>query len=166
MSDELLTRLDAVCVSEENSRLCHSAARRIRELQAQLAAPVAVKVKPLVWTDRKDGAFSAGVYAVRPSHGQGPEPFMLTFGTRIVSWHPDADAAKSAAQAHHEAHTLSSVSGRASTLTQARADALEDAAKIVRDMAQEILDHHSPASAVNALKAADRAIRALKDATP
>jgi hypothetical protein len=50
----------------------------------------------------------------------------------------------------------------AALVKRARAEALEDAAKIVRDMAQEILDHHAPASAVNALKAAERSFRALK----
>lgn len=35
--DDLLKRLDAPYASEHNGPLCHSAARRIRELEAQLA---------------------------------------------------------------------------------------------------------------------------------
>ncbi len=70
----------------------------------------AVKVKPLVWNDRHENSH-ADVYSARQSHGQGPDAYMLARGSNIIGWHPNLEAAKSAAQADHESRVRQALEG-------------------------------------------------------
>jgi hypothetical protein len=87
---------------------------RIRELEAQLAAPVAVKVKPLVWENvNEDGCIQIAVgfnsvYRVWLSADKIARWQAAYMDEWFVASGP-LDAAKSAAQAHHEARVLASI---------------------------------------------------------
>lgn len=57
-----------------------------------------VTVKPLEW----DGRPRADVYSVNDSYGQGPEPFFLSRGNRVLGWFQTVEAAKAFAQTDFE----------------------------------------------------------------
>lgn len=105
MSD-LLMRLDEAAndthfIDHETAR---EAAARIRELEAQLAAPVAVKVKPLVW--------EAGARDQRRADSIVGEFCVTFFGGRwFYKGEPRGGmlAAQAAAQADYDARILSAV---------------------------------------------------------
>jgi hypothetical protein len=89
------------------------AAARIRELEAQLAAP-AVKVKPLVWEDWADVPVRVasaqtilGRYKVQErASGAG---WMLVFPNGNLTNRDTIEAAKAAAQADYEARILAAI---------------------------------------------------------
>jgi hypothetical protein len=51
MSDDLLERLDSLYLSEDNGRLCHRAAARIRELEARCYRMMEERDRALEWRD-------------------------------------------------------------------------------------------------------------------
>lgn len=116
--DDLLQRLDDA--ANDTHYIDHITAReaaaRIRELEARLAAPVSVKVKPLVW--REDGpewpncfhaVTNVGRYEIGP-YNKGTfschvDPQMRDIGLSFLS----PDEAKAAAQADYHARILAAV---------------------------------------------------------
>ncbi|TIT80135.1 MAG: hypothetical protein E5W57_04180 [Mesorhizobium sp.] len=64
---------------------------------ARQPAPIA-SVKALEW----DGRPRADVYSVNDSYGQGPEPFFLSRGNRVIGWFETVEAAKAFAQTDFE----------------------------------------------------------------
>lgn len=174
MTDDLLRRLDYI-----DHQTAREAAARIRELEAQLAAPipqdsawqpqpVAVRVKPLVWFEaelpsRGGGKYTAEGYTIRRIEGL----WLLDFaGESKSSWRfSDMAAAKAAAQADYEARILSAI--EAVPAATVRDETLEEAAMKLDAMARtktytdEDLGETTGRNLINPISAS-AAIRAMK----
>lgn len=83
-------------------------------------------VKPLEWRNMPCSSSRADVYIVKPSHGQGPQPFFMARASNILGWFDDVSAAQAAAEADYRARIAAALDmGKIAALVAEFADLLE-----------------------------------------
>ena len=138
--------------------LLRGAREALAMVQAE-AAPVAVRVKPLVWQMEKGRQDDCPQW-IADVDAKRYEVFKAWWGDQdkwgfvaMGKFYHTEDAAKAAAEADHAASILSQID--AVSVAQVRAEALRDAEKALRDWQEDLNKQRMPDAAITMGMAAD-----------